>query len=244
MNIRASAKILFHEAEKLGLEPKWETPYGLFSVQLNNKQEFIFYTRSYLNTQLGAWFSTDKYTTNIILERNKVKVIPYLYAAQIPKVNAFFDKHHPLIAKPLEGRESIHVKLIAERQALKRIPIREMLFEKYITGVEYRYLMLKKEVVAVQRKELKPSLTNPWKKYIINLEKKEWNNNLVEQSIQIANILHLGFVAIDFIVDEQNNTWFLETNSAPSLHYFHNPDRGKPVNLARKLLKETLSTKF
>ncbi|MBI4067678.1 ATP-grasp domain-containing protein [Candidatus Gottesmanbacteria bacterium] len=238
----ASAELLYAEAFKLGLNPHWESPHGLFSIQYKGKDIFIFYTKLHINSQLGAWMSQDKYLTHIILKKYNLPDIPYCYTTQIKTLNIFFDKHHPIIQKPVLGQRAEDVFLIQKRNEIRQGTLQDWIFEKYMKGKEYRCLVLKGKVIAMQEKILSPTGDYHWRKIIRNLAEKDWNKQMVIYSIKISKIFQLGLMAVDFILDSNRKIWILETNSMPSLYAFHNPDKGPKLNVAKQVLREILST--
>lgn len=163
----ASAKILFEEAKQMGLDPIWLTPDGLFSLKYKNKQKLVYYTKLHINSQLGAWISKDKFLTHIILKNYQFPDIPFCFTTQKKDINRFFDMYHPIIQKPVLGQKGENVFLITEKQDIPMDPLDNYIFEEYKKGVEYRCLILKNKVIAMQEKVLNPSKSHPWRK---NLE--------------------------------------------------------------------------
>lgn len=232
----ASAQLLFTEAKALGLNPNWETPHGLFSFQQNGKDYFVFYTKLYMNSQLGSWMSQDKYLTHTLLQKYNLPHIPFCYTTQVSEVNKFFATHHSIIQKPVLGQKAENTYLINAREEIRKGSLDEWLFEKYISGIEYRCLILQGKVIAMQERRLAPTTQYPWRKIFRNLEKKEWHNEMSALSLRISQLFHMGFMAVDFILDEENKVWVLEVNSVPGLYSFHHPDEGKTVNVAKEVL--------
>lgn len=236
----ASADTLFNEAQEMGLDPKWETPHGLFSFQHNNQPIYVFYTKLHLNSQLGSWMCQDKYLTRVVLEKHNFPVIPFCYTSEIEDVYKFLDAHRTIIQKPVLGQRSENTHLIKTKDEIITTALDEWIFERYIPGTEYRCLVLEKEVIAMQEKRLVPTLDNPWAKKSIALERPNWNKEMTEMSVAIAHRLQMGLVAVDFILDKDNKIWHLEANSMPGVHYFNNPDEGKGLNVARMILSSVI----
>lgn len=238
-----SAELLYKEADKLRLNPIWETPHGLFSIQHKGKSIFIFYTKLHINSQLGAWMSQDKYLTHIILRKNNFPDIPYCYTTQMKTVNLFFDNNNPIIQKPVLGQRAENVYLIRKRGEMKHdLSLQDYIFEKYMEGIEYRCLVLKGKVIALQKKKLALTENHPWGKTIENLDKKVWNKEIISQSLKISEVFHLGFIAVDFILNDEGKLWILETNSMPGLYSFHNPDKGTRLNIAKQVIEVILES--
>ncbi len=235
-NIPPSAKILFEEAKAQGLNPIWESKFGLFSIKKDSKTIYIYTTKLSINSDLGGYLTSDKYTSRLILGKNNLPNIPSCFSTDRGMLNGFFEKNHPLIAKPVFGEKSDGVKLIKTKEELFKLPLKEILFEKYIEGIEFRYLILNNQVIAAQRKELAPVKTHPWRKKITNLEKRSFDKTCVDLSLKTAKIIGQSFLAVDFI-KTQNELYVLELNSIPGLYSFHNPDQGPKYNIAGLLLE-------
>lgn len=231
----ASAKILFEEAEKRGLKPVWETQRGLFSVKSAGKRRYLYYTKLHINSQLGAWICQDKSLARKILEKEGFPNIPYCCSNQVRDVNVFFDTHKTIIQKPQLGERSEDVRLIRKREDIDMSTIEDSIFEKYIEGTEYRCLILNGKTIGMQKKKLRPTDGHPWSKHITNLSPGEWHTELTVVAEDIAKILHMGFIAVDFIIDASGTAWVLELNGTPGLHSFHHPDAGDSVNIAERL---------
>lgn len=230
-----SSQLLFDEAQKLGLEPKWETDYGLFSVKLpeSSQREFFFHTNFNCNGELSRILVKNKHFARLILEKNGFENIPYLLPSNSVELKHFFDDYQPIICKPLLGQQSRHIKLIKSREQLAVCSLKMTFFEKYIKGDECRYLLLQNEVIAVQRKKLVPTASNPWNLYYIGLPKSDWDQQLVQRSIKIVKLFKLNWAAVDYILDEEGKAWILEINSAPGIVKIHHPDEGVKTNAAK-----------
>lgn len=238
----ASAEILFKEAQEMGLDPQWETPHGLFSIQNNSKSIYVFYTKLHINSQLGAWMSQDKYLTHIMMQKHDLPDIPFCYTTQLKEVNQFLDTHRTIIQKPVLGQKAENTLLIEKHDEIQKGNLDEWIFEKYIPGTEHRYLVLQGKVIAVQEKTLTPTQDHPWKKTYRTLDEVDWNGQMIKMSTDIANLFHMGLLAVDFILNENNKIWILETNSMPSLHSFYHPDEGRVVEVARKILSSIIAS--
>lgn len=238
----ASAKILFTEAEEMGLKPRWETPHGLFSFQHNNKSIYVFYTKLHINSQLGSWMSQDKYVTHIMAQKHSIPDIPFCYTSQIKEVNKFLDTHRMIIQKPVLGQKAENTFLVKKHEELIKQALDDWIFEKYIPGNEYRCLVLEGKVIAMQEKKLNATPEHAWGKVYRTLESQEWNKKMIDIAIEVSQLFQMGFIAVDFILDQDNNIWLLETNSVPGLYSFHNPDEGRQINVASEILTSILKS--
>ncbi len=232
-----SARILFEEAEKCGLQPTWLTKFGLFSIKKDTKTFFIYLTKLSINSSLANYITDDKYTARVVLGKNSFPNIPYLFTTAPKELNHFFDQHQPIIAKPVFGERQQNVRLVQKREDLVTFNLEETIFEKYIPGVEFRYFILKGKVIAAQTKTLKPTPQNPWGKYVANLTDADYDAVCVDIAIKIAKLIGQQFFAVDFIKDSEGKLWILELNSMPGLFYLYHPDEGEPIKIGNLLLE-------
>jgi len=234
-----SSQILFDEAQKLGLNPRWETDYGLFSVNFYNtsEREYFFHSNFNLNGELSRILVKNKHFTRLILEKNMFANIPFILPRSLEELRDFFEKHQSIICKPLLGQRSKKVYLINTKERLDKCSLKMNFFEKYIEGDEHRYLILDGEVIAVQHKTLSPTKKYPWNLRYIGVDRLEWDGELIDQSLKIASIFELKWAAVDFLLDADGRAWVLEVNSSPGIVKIHHPDDGVRVNAAELIWK-------
>jgi len=237
-----SAEILFEEAQKLGLAPQWETRSGLFSFEHIGQTHFVFYTNLHSNSQLGSQMCKNKSLTRAFLARESLPTIPSCHSHIIADINRFFDQHHPMIQKPLTGMRAQHVRLIRKRSEIDTAQREESIFERYIEGTEYRCLVLNQQTILMQKNTLTPTEDYPWKKRNTNLAKNDWLPDLLPIAERIATALHMGLIAVDFIIDTVGRAWILELNNVPGLNTFHDPHEGEPMNVAKMLLETMVAS--
>ncbi len=228
--------MLFEEAEKRGLRPRWESGCGLFSFPLGGKSVFVYYAKIHGNSQLGDQICRDKSLARAFLAREGFDNIPFCYSKKKTEINAFFDRHRPIVRKPLLGMRSENVLLIADREQIDWSDLENAFFEQYVEGVEHRYLVLDGEVIGVQKKPLDPRPGHPWHKCVINLEKSAWAGHLVKEALSVARLLRMRFLAVDFIVQNDGRSFVLELNGMPGTYLFQHPHEGKQINVAEALL--------
>jgi glutathione synthase/RimK-type ligase-like ATP-grasp enzyme len=238
MNIQPRS-VLFEQAEKLGLNPQKIPKSGLFSVSYQGKTAYVYYTYSHLNSQLGASLATNKYLTREIAHQAGVKNIPYLYATNVDEVSDFFQHNHPIIAKPLFGSQSIGVEKITTQDQLKGYihgrSLEELIFEKYIDGYELKNFILNGQILGVTKKIL-VNTGNAWSKNVEIVNKIDWNQELITQSLNLSKIMHLNLGTIDYIIDSNNQVYLLEINSRLALNDFYSVDEDFGKKLANKIL--------
>lgn len=231
----ASAEMLFEEAQKQGLKPRWESACGLFSFRTYDRDVFVYYTKLHGNSQLGSQICVDKSLSRAFLAKEGFPNIPFCYSKKPPEINVFFDRYHPLVQKPLLGMKAQGVRLVRSRDEIRMNDLENMILEQYVDGMEYRCLFFHKPLL-MQKKILDPTPAHPWRKHVTTLEPSEWMDELALMTESIAKLLHMSFMAVDFIVDAHGRPWVLELNSMPGLYGFQYPDTGKPVNVAEMLI--------
>lgn len=221
----------------MGLKPTWlHRPGGAFVIQTDNGERYINGEQSVLNSQSGASLSKNKYLTRVILERNGYQNIPFARPKDLEEVERFLNRHIKIIVKPLKGMGCDDIHIVNKVDQVRALPIKNYILEKYISGMEMRYLIMNGKVVAVHRSDYGVSVASDRPLERISIEKSEWNLELCKQAVKISRLFGLGFAAIDYIIDEQGEAHILEVNSAPGLKWFHAPSEGPPADVARLLL--------
>jgi glutathione synthase/RimK-type ligase-like ATP-grasp enzyme len=239
-NYPKTAILLFEEAKKMKLNPQWLSDYGLFSINVDGRLGYIFYSRNFFNSNLSGFLAMDKHVTRVVLGQNNIKNIPYGMFNTKEEIVQFLKNHTVIIAKPVSGSGSKDIHLISTPEEIPDITFGKYIFEKYIKGEEMRYLVFKNEVIAVHRKLYEGPINNPEKVKRISYPKDTWDKNLTQLSLRIAKILFMRFAAVDYLVDENNTTFVLEVNSSPGLHFFEYPTTGPKIPIARIFLEETI----
>ena len=232
-----SAKLLFTEAQALGLRPKWLSEYGLFSVQLRRCKCYVFYSSTNLNGQLSNYLVHNKHAARVILQQHKLPNIPFSLPKNRVELKEFFRKHKMIISKPTKGAHSHNVNLITSDSQLNEVQIQDRIFEQYIQADEWRYLVVGDSVVAVHRKEYDSPINNPETVKRISYEPGEWDKKLISTSLKVASAFSLKLAAVDYLIDSQGKAYVLEVNSAPGIYRFHHPDKGPSINFARMILE-------
>ena len=235
-----NAELLFSEAQKLGMKPQWLTDYGLFSIQVRERSEYVFYGVSFLNSHLSATLAKNKHITRVILEKHGLPSIPYCLPRNMDEGYNFLYEHGEIIAKPTTGQRSEDVRLIKNKSELTVVPLESSILEKYIKGKEYRYLVLNGKVIAVHLKKYNSPISNPKLHHRFSIEQNDWDLVLVGMSVKIADIFRLKLAAVDFIITPAREKYILEVNGSPAIWRFHVPNHGPAINLARMLLEATV----
>ena len=238
-----SSNLYFNAAKRMGLDPKWETDYGLMSFISGGKKNFIFFSKTPLNNQMSADLARNKHFTRVIAEQVGLPNIPYCFPSEEKELKLFFNNNKPIIGKPTLGTLSRGVQLIREHSQLFRLDFSDRIYEKYIDGVEYRFLVLMGKVIACQKKPLKLKDGKSWDLKYISLKKDEWSVNMINLSIQAAKALNLNWCAVDLIKDQFKKNWLLEVNSRPGIVHMHHPDNGEPFDIASKVIKAIIEVR-
>ncbi len=240
MNDPETSQILFDEAKNLGLNPQWLTDYGLFYINIDNTIRFVFHGISYLNSQMSSYLCRNKHATRIVLDLFRLPNIPYALPATDAEAISFLKKHKRIVVKPTVGSRSENVHLITQKSQLKNIDRASSIFEKYIEGREFRYLVLKNQVIAVHERIFPGLINDPKIVKRISYPPNKWEKKLIEISLKTTQAIGTQFAAVDFKIDKKENPYILEVNAAPGIKWFHNPTKGPSVNVANLLLKATV----
>lgn len=240
MNDLETARILFNEAKNLGLNPQWLTEYGLFSINLDNTIRFVFCGISYLNSQMSSYLCRNKHATRKVLDLFRLPNIPYALPATDEEALFFLKKYKRIVVKPTVGSRSENVHLITEKSQLKNIDRATSIFEKFIEGREFRYLVLKNQVIAVHERIFPGLLNDPRVVKRISYPQNKWEKKLIAISLKATQALGTKFAAVDFKIDKNENPYILEVNAAAGIKWFHYPSEGPSVNVANLLLTATI----
>ncbi len=232
-----SSQFLLQAAQKLNLQPKRLTDWGLMSITVNGVEKYICVSKTIVNTQISAYLSGNKSATRVILDRHGLPNIPYLTPQNLEEAEAFFEEYPPIIAKPTMGQRAEGVRLIKTREELTQLDLSPLILEKYIAGPEFRYLVLQNQVIAVQQKLFEGEIYTPNNSRRLSYFPLRWDPQLVDYALLVTKALGLGFAAVDFKIDESERPFVLEVNSAPALWRFEQPDEGPAVPVAEMLLK-------
>ncbi len=236
-----SAELLYKTAGEMGLRPKWLNDFGLFEIIVKGKKHYIFHSYSILNSQLGMQLSRHKHLTRNIIENNSLHNIPYVRPKSKKELEVFIAKHKKVIMKPVFGSRADGVRIIKNITELSNLDPAEFIFEKFIEGIEFRYLVLNNEVLAVHERSNRGEIYNTSAHKRFSYPTHKWDKQLVKTSIQIASIMDLKFAAVDFIIDKNNKPYILEVNSAPGLYKFQYPANGPSIEIAKMFLEQTIN---
>lgn len=231
-----TAELLFLAAQKMGLNPSWITPDGLFAVLVNGCERYINFARSPLNSHTSASLAKNKYLTRRILERHDMRNIPFVHPAALADAELFLRLHGKIIAKPLTGSGARDIHIITMSSQLKKLSITKYLLEKYIAGEELRYLVLNDSVIGVHRSDYGTSVTEDRPLQRISYPTNEWDPTLISSSLQVARVLDLKFAAVDYLIASSGRAYILEVNTTPGLKWFHAPTSGPVVDVAQQFL--------
>lgn len=169
-----SGTILLETLTQMGLNPKKLTSNGLIEVEHQGKQFFFHHAKTALNSQLAAHLTGNKFLTRIILQNHSFQNIPFLLPKSHEELVTFFETNSPVIMKPITGHYGNGVQKLDN---LPTAPYEGQLFEKYIDGVEYRYLILDGNCLGVQRRDHAPTAEKPWEKRRVTISTDKWSKS-------------------------------------------------------------------
>lgn len=232
-----TAVLLYSSAQKLGLKPKWLVKNGPFTINTPTGEKYVSYARSPLNSHVSAGISTNKYHTRLILNRHGLPNIPYARPRNTLEAKKFLHKHKTIIVKPVSGGGARDIRIVDSIAMLNGINVRKYIFEKYVVGKEMRYLILNNRVIAVHQSEYGLSVEADRYLERISYSEPTWDKELASLSLEIARVLRLKFIAVDFLIDKNGRPFVLEVNTNPGLKWFHAPTSGPPVDVASMFLQ-------
>jgi glutathione synthase/RimK-type ligase-like ATP-grasp enzyme len=237
-----TSTLLFDAAVARNLDPHWETKTGLFSVAQGSQRAFVYYTKTFGSSQLGATICQDKYLSRVFLSTHGYAIPDFCVTDIKSEAVQFVDSHCPAIQKPVRGEKSIGVRKVSGSHDIDFHLLSESIFEDFVEGDEWRCLVVGGAVVGQQQKRLSPVPDHPWAKYVTNIDASHWNEKLSVYATTICAQLHMGIIAVDFILPSASSQpVVLEINSMPGIYSFHHPDEGKAVNMADIVLSYALS---
>jgi D-alanine-D-alanine ligase-like ATP-grasp enzyme len=237
-----TAQLLFNAALNMGLQPSWVVN-GLFAVTINDKEEYVNYARSPLNTAVAVSLATNKYFTRMVLERHGVQNIPFTCPQTPAAAQAFLQKHGKIVAKPHHGSGAVDIHIVTTPAQLAQLDVKKYILERYIKGKELRYLVLNDSILAVHESEYGDSVASDRPLQRISYARSDWDEQLSKESLRITEALRLRFAAVDYLIDSDGSSYLLEVNTAPGLKWFHAPSTGPVVDVAAQLLRSLYKTK-
>lgn len=239
MVITSTARLLFISAQQLGLRPQWVKKGHVFAIATELGERYVHFARSTGNSQLATSLSSNKLLTRLIFERHGLPNIPYLHTSMLDSALTFLEEHAIIIAKPLAGHGAQGVTIISQPKQLVDIPLDTVILEKYIAGVEMRYLVLDGRVIAVHRSEYGTSVQEDRILKRISYPVQEWDESLVKLSITATRALGLHFATMDYLIID-SKAYLLEANSRPGFKWFHYPSSGPVVDVASLFLRDMI----
>lgn len=240
MSYLDNSKILYKRAKRLGLKPKWLTSYGIFSIEVKNKEYYFFGSTTPLNTQINSYLSTNKHAAREILKKHKLPNIPYLLPKNLKSAKSFLKRHRLIVVKPVRGSMALGAKLIKNPGDFQNINLGISILEKFIKGKEIRTLVLNGKVISFHEKKSKSKIHAPPKVKRIAIDKSSWDKRLVKTAQLAAHALGLNFASVDFIIENSGDFYILEVNSSPAIWREHKPDEGKPIDVAEQIIKAVI----
>jgi len=236
-----AAELLYLRAEQMGLKPCWITPHGLFVITTESGEHYIHDARSALNSHVGISLARNKHLTRLILERHNLPNIPFARPKTLEEATAFLHAQQKIIVKPVRGLGAHDIRIVEHTDQLAGLQVSKYIFERYIAGREFRYLVLNDTTIGVHESEYGVSVEADRMLRRISYPAVEWDPILMELSARVARVLGLKFAAVDYLVDEHGKAHILEVNTTPGLKWFHAPTSGPSVDVAYHLLNALLT---
>jgi glutathione synthase/RimK-type ligase-like ATP-grasp enzyme len=233
----STTELLYKSAMRMGLEPSWVIPNGLFAVQIRGSERYINSANSPLNSHVSVSLTRNKHLTRMVMERHGLRNIPFMRPENHEQAASFLHVHGKIIAKPVAGFGSQDIHIVTSEDQLQSLDIADYILEQYIAGTEMRYLVLNDTVIGVQESIYGTSVQPDRSLQRISFASDDWDQDVVATSKQIARILSLKFAAIDYMIDKDGNAYILEVNSAPGLRWFHTPSSGPSIDAAGLFLE-------
>ena len=230
-------ELIYNSALQMGLQPSWVTPGGLFSITVQGSESYINFARSPLNSHVGVSIANDKNLARLILQRNNLPNIPFVRPKTLYEAKEFLQQYVKIVAKPFNGYGSRDIRIVTDPSQLDKIDVTRYILEKYIAGIEMRYLVLNDGVIGVHQSSYGTSVDEHRNLERLSHPKESWDQALVELSVETARVIGLKFAAVDYILDESGHAYILEVNSLPGLKWFHSPTSGPVVDVARLFLE-------
>ena len=237
----STAELLYGAATRLGLQPVWITPDGVFAVTINWREMYINFARSPLNSDNSVSLAKDKYIARLILERHGITNIPFARPQSYAQAETFLARHGAIIAKPVAGSGASDIHHVTQASQLEGLNVQNYILEKYIAGQEMRYLVLDGSVIGMYHSEYGVSVASDRPLQCISYPEDAWDDALVALSSQIARALDLTFAAVDYLVDDDGHAHVLEVNTMPDLKWFHSPTSGPAVDAAGRFMHAILA---
>jgi glutathione synthase/RimK-type ligase-like ATP-grasp enzyme len=233
----STTELLYKSAMRMGLEPSWVIPNGLFAVQIHGSERYINSANSPLNSHVSVSLTRNKHLTRMILQRHGLRNIPFMRPENHEQAASFLQVHEKIIAKPVAGFGSQDIHIVTSNDQLQPLDIANYILELYIPGVEMRYLVLNDTVIGVQESEYGTSVQADRSLKRISFASDDWDQDMVATSKQIVRVMGLKFAAVDYMIDKAGNAYILEVNSAPGLRWFHTPSSGPSIDAAGLFLE-------
>jgi glutathione synthase/RimK-type ligase-like ATP-grasp enzyme len=238
-----SAELLYAAAEEKGLSPVWLVRGQVLAIATTDGDRYLYDAKDSLNSQLSSTLTQDKLATRRILERNNLPSIPSIRPANQGEAEAFIAKHHTIIVKPLKGSNCHDVHIVNATEQLVLFNIKNYILEQYVSGREFRYLILNGKVIGVHESEYGGSVSETRSLKRISYPDSQWSPVLIALALKVAAVFKLHYAAIDFLIAPDGHASILEVNSSPGMKWFHAPTTGPEINVAGMFLEAVLGNR-
>jgi cyanophycin synthetase len=204
-----TSKLYYQAAKNLGLKTEIIDESGVIKISNKKKQLYFIKAKAPINSITSTVLSHNKFLTYKTLKAHQIpalRLTTIRFEDQIPK--AIKKIGFPLVVKPRTGGEgkAVYVRL----QNLKEVKTafksankicKEVVFEKYFAGSDYRFLILEDRVLAILKKE-PPQVTGDGIHNLEFLIKEENKKRLIKHKTYnsgLKNNIVLGKPALLFL---------------------------------------------
>ena len=226
----------------MNLQPSWIIQGGLFVISTPDGDRYINLARSSLNSDVSVSLVKNKFLARQIMQRHDLPNIPFACPQTYAEAEVFLRRHTTIIVKPISGTGAEDIHIVSNMAELQGMDVTKYIFEKYISGVEMRFLVLDGAVIAVHKSDYGISVEANRALERISYSQNDWNPMLVALSLKISLLFGLHLAAVDFLIDPQGRAYVLEVNTTPGLKWFHAPSSGPVVDVATLFLSSLLTS--
>ncbi|WP_181150804.1 hypothetical protein [Paenibacillus sp. PCH8] len=152
-------RLIISKAQEMGItcEPLVEACEDFLKLSLGDKQIIINKTRSHRLPLIAGLLAKNKQACNMLLREQGMPVPSFIVIPAIGnEATAFLRQHGSIVVKPLDASSSLGVTLDVRTEDELETAIRlagvhgsSIMLQQYVTGIDYRVLIINDEVAAV-----------------------------------------------------------------------------------------------
>lgn len=196
--------------------------YGCRAFKLEGFNKVIY------NKSKSIKLAGDKYASRMLFKSINIPIPTTYSCCEIHRiVESGNEINFPLIRRPLKHSKSNDFIIIDSEKDLidykeEDITTKGFYYSEFIDKVqELRVHVAHGKVISVIEKRPPTKKQYSWG-MVDNFDNVRWNDwqmNIIKSSVECVKILGLTFGAVDVIVDNYNNYYILEVNTAPDFSY-------------------------